>query len=158
MALNFRFGFLRSRFPLSNIHLPSFAELRNPKMEAILLPEPLAVVGSCPALASRSASFTHQIPCLLLFHSGRKLPMSFAVGSRYERISGLRRSSTLAAAGTLTANSVPVCYLTLSDSLSICSSKLNAFQTEGLYGCGTDIFYSILFYIFEVFLFTVLLS
>ncbi|XP_034691028.1 CBS domain-containing protein CBSX1, chloroplastic [Vitis riparia] len=80
-------------------------------MDAILLPETLAVVGIRPSFASAfgsgSASFPHQMPCTLLFQPGRKPPVGSTVGSRSERISGLRRSPALAAAGTLMANSVP---------------------------------------------------
>ncbi|RVX23547.1 CBS domain-containing protein CBSX1, chloroplastic [Vitis vinifera] len=80
-------------------------------MDAILPPETLAVVGIRPAFASAfgsgSASFPHQMPCTLLFQPGRKPPVGSTVGSRSERISGLRRSPALAAAGTLMANSVP---------------------------------------------------
>ena len=131
-------------------------------MDAILPPETLAVVGIRPAFASAfgsgSASFPHQMPCTLLFQPGRKPPVGSTVGSRSERISGLRRSPALAAAGTLMANSVPVCYLTLSASFSTCLPELNTLHTMELYGHGTDIFYFILFYIFEVFLFSVFFS
>ncbi|KAJ9670666.1 hypothetical protein PVL29_026919 [Vitis rotundifolia] len=80
-------------------------------MDAILLPETLAVLGIRPAFASAfgsgSASFPHQMRCPLLFQPGRKPPVGSTVGSRSERISGLRRSPALAAAGSLMTNSVP---------------------------------------------------
>lgn len=129
-------------------------------MDAILLPETLVVVGVRPAIGSGSSSssplFHHRMPCpLLLYQPGRKpLPVS-AFGSRFDSISGLRKSSPLAAAGTLMANSVPVCCLTLSAILSLCLPELNAQHTMELHRHAMDTFYLTLFYSFEVFRFIV---
>ncbi|KAE8076031.1 hypothetical protein FH972_014705 [Carpinus fangiana] len=68
-------------------------------MDSILLPEPLAVANHRVSAGVAHRSFSFQLPCLLVSRPGRGLCL--------DRSSGLRRSLTIAATGTLMANSVP---------------------------------------------------